>query len=87
MTDPNTAQQTAQQRKKLAFVFQLIGLIDFASGVGAVILGPWLLDDPAHGTAMMILGGILALAGAAMWWWGRFRFAPQGSDGGGGGAG
>ena len=86
MSDPNTAQQTPQQRKRLALVFQLIGGLDIVLGVGVAFLFPKIIDDPSLDGVLMIMGGILALAGAAMWWWGRSRLTPQRSDDGSGGS-
>ena len=78
MNEPNSVGQTPQQRKLLALLLQIFGLSDIALGAAVAFLGPGFLGgDPTLDTVLMIVGGVLALFGAGMWWWGRVRLAAH----------
>lgn len=78
MEIPKTGEPTAEQRKLLLLLFQLVGATDIALGAGVAILGPGFVGgDPFIDRVLMIAGVFLAVGGIAMIWFGRHRYGAH----------
>lgn len=65
----------AEQLRKLQLILiQAIGLFNVALGIGLALFMPAFIGrDPTTDIAIWISGGVLALSGVGIWWWGRFH--------------
>ena len=80
MQTPSGSEPTAEQRKLLWVVFQVVGLTDILLGAGFVIFGPSIFGiEPL---ILWICGVFLAVCGLGMIWFGRHRYgAPPDEQG------
>lgn len=70
----------ARQLRLRGIVFQTAGLFDVALGIGlALFLPDFIGRDPATDLVIWIGGAVIAVFGAGLWWFGRYRLGG-GSD-------
>jgi len=82
MQNPNGGEPTAEQRKQVLLVFQVVGLTDILLGAAFVLFGPDIFAiEPL---ILWICGAFLAASGVGMIWFGRYRYGapPAENDAG-----
>lgn len=59
-------------------VYQIMGISDIGIGVLLAWKGPEFLgDDAAIELTLLIIGIVLVVSGAGIWWFGRFRLGRR----------
>ena len=85
MENRSIVEPTAEHRRLLRLLLQVLGVTDIALGAALAVLGPGIVGgDPVVDTVLMVGGGILALGGLAMIWFARRRFGVKGDGEGSG---
>lgn len=77
MSEQSNTGETPERRRLLSIVLQVSGLSDIVLGLAFAAFGPGFIGDPTLDTIVMAAGGVLALFGLGIWWWGRTRYGPK----------
>ena len=73
-TEPS--EMTDESWRRAALVFKIVGVSDVVLGVVVAIFGPYVLGaDPTITALLIAIGGLLAVSGLGIYWWGNRRFA------------
>ena len=83
MSDGANNGRTPEQRRRASILIQTLGILDIVAGAACAALGPIAVGgDPATNAIWIIMGGVLALGGIAIWWFGRFRLGRRAAEDG-----
>ena len=70
-----------QQRRARSLVFQIVGLFDVVLGVAIAVFGPGFIDaDATIALVLYVAGGVFALMGLGIFWWGRRRYGTSAEE-------